>query len=53
VKKHQNKQAIKRRTLELKKETIVRLDDDRLKQAVGGAAVAGTTNSACCVPTWN
>jgi hypothetical protein len=51
VKNHQNKQDIKRRVLELKKETIVRLDDDRLRQAVGGAAAA-TTNSACCNTTW-
>lgn len=48
MKKHPK--SIKRSVLELKKETIVQLGDDRLKQAVGG--VANTTNSACCTTTW-
>jgi hypothetical protein len=44
---------VQRRTLELKKETIVELTEDRLKLANGGnlALDDGTNNSACCTST--
>ena len=43
MKKH--KKPIKPRTLELKKETLVKLTDDRLKDVVGG--IKTTVPSQC------